>query len=200
MIVLEVKEIKDKLKEVLTKKRYEHTLGVAYTAMCMAMAHDADIDKANIAGLLHDNAKCMSDEKLLQKCKKHGLMITDIEKTHPYLLHAKLGAFYAEYKYGIDDEEIKNAILYHTTGKPDMTMLEKIIYIADYIEPSRNKALNLKEIRKLAFTDIDECVYKISKDTIEYLQKDSDSIDMTTVETYRYYDELICNRRNYDGC
>ncbi len=195
MSALDVKEIKEKLKENLTKKRYEHTIGVAYTAMCMAMVHDVDIEKANIAGLLHDNAKCMSDDKLVQKCKKHDLKISSIEKTHPYLLHAKLGAFYAGYKYGIEDDDIINSILYHTTGRPDMTMLEKIIYIADYIEPSRNKATNLKKIRKLAFSDIDECVYQISKDTLEYLQKDDDSIDMTTVETYKYYEDIVNKRR-----
>lgn len=195
MIMTEkVKMIKTELQQILTGKRYEHTIGVAYTAMCLSMVYGVDMKKAELAGLLHDNAKCMSEEKLLKKCMKNKLEISEIEKELPYLLHAKLGAFYAREKYGIDDEEIVSAIYYHTTGRPEMNLLEKIIYVADYIEPGRDKAKNLAEIRKLAFTDIDMAIYKITGDTLGYLGGDKKKVDEMTIETYRYYKMLIEQR------
>ena len=90
-------------------------------------------------------------------------------------------------RYGISDQKILNAITWHTTGKPDMTNLEKVIFIADYIEPGRDKAPNLTEIRKLAFIDLDECTYRILRDTMHYLRDQSDSMDETTEEAYLYY-------------
>lgn len=193
-MAMDIKDIKKELKKVLTDKRYEHTLGVAYSAMCLAMVYDTDIKKAELAGLLHDNAKCMSDEKLLKKCKKHGLNMSEIEKEQPYLLHAKLGAFYAGEKYGVCDKDIISAVYYHTTGHPDMTMLEKIIFVADYIEPGRNKAHNLSEIRKLSFSDIDKAVYRITEDTLRYINNDKRKLDEMTEKTYHYYKNIIENR------
>lgn len=193
-MAMDIKVIKKELKKVLTDKRYEHTLGVAYSAMCLAMVYDTDIKKAELAGLLHDNAKCMSDEKLLKKCKKHGINMSEIEKEQPYLLHAKLGAFYAGEKYGVCDKDIISAVYYHTTGHPDMTMLEKIIFVADYIEPGRNKAHNLNEIRKLSFSDIDKAVYRITEDTLRYLNNDKRKLDEMTEKTYHYYKNIIENR------
>ena len=96
-------------------------------------------------------------------CEKNKIEITEFERNNPFLIHAKLGAFLAKDKYKVEDPEILSAITWHTTGKEDMTLLEKIIYIADYIEPARNKAPHLTRLRKLAFTDIDECMYEIFK-------------------------------------
>lgn len=192
--VMEIKAIKKELTEVLTAKRYEHTIGVAYTAMCLAMVYDVDIKRAELAGLLHDNAKCMSDEKLLKRCIKHGINISEIEKEQPYLLHSRLGAFYAGEKYGVDDKEVVSAIYYHTTGHPDMTMLEKIIFVADYIEPGRCKAENLSEIRKLSFSDIDMAVFRITDDTLKYLKNDKRKLDEMTEKTFEYYKNIIEKR------
>lgn len=193
-MIKNLKNIKKELKSSLDKNRYEHTLGVAYTAMCLAMKYEVDLDKAELAGLLHDCAKCIPDEKKLKKCYEHNINITEIEKEQPYLLHSKLGAFMAMDKYDIHDKDIINAILKHTTGTADMTMLEKIIYVADYIEPKRNKATNLPMLRKLAFEDIDMTVYIIMKDTVEYLKNKNTKIDDTTLKAYVYYGELINNR------
>ena len=90
-------------------------------------------------------------------------------------------------KYNIEDTEILDAIACHTTGKPAMTLLEKIIYISDYIEPMRNKASNLEEVRKMAFVDLDETLFKILSDTLVYLEKSSKKIDPMTMQTYEYY-------------
>ncbi len=195
-MVKNLKNIKKDLKSTLDKDRYEHTLGVAYTAMCLAMKYEVDIKKAEVAGLLHDCAKCMSDEKKLKKCIEHNLSITETEKEQPYLLHAKVGAFIAMDKYGIDDMEIVNSILKHTTGSRDMTMLEKIIYVADYIEPNRSKATNLPVIRKMAFEDIDLAVFTIMNDTVEYLKTKNKKIDAHTLNALEYYRNVIESRKS----
>ncbi|MDY6329559.1 MAG: bis(5'-nucleosyl)-tetraphosphatase (symmetrical) YqeK [Lachnospiraceae bacterium] len=184
------KNITKDLKNSLDKDRYEHTIGVSYTAICLAMKYDVDLEKAEIAGLLHDCAKCIADDKKLKKCIEHNISINEAEKAKPSLLHAKLGAFIAMDKYGIQDKEIINAILKHTTGSQEMTMLEKIIFVADYIEPNRDKAANLKEIRKTAFEDIDKAVYLIMRDTLEYLKKTNSPIDNQTQKAYEYYEKL----------
>ena len=120
--------------------------------------------------------------------------MTEFEKGHPFLLHAKLGAYLAEEKYGIKDPEILSAITYHTTGKPEMSVLEKIVYIADYIEPGRFKAPNLAKIRKLAFQDLDECMYEILKDTLIYLEENPKDVDSATKDAFVYYKDLHMER------
>lgn len=97
-------------------------------------------------------------------------------------------------KYGIENEEILSAIMFHTTGRPEMTVLEKIVYIADYIEPMRFKAPNLEHVRKLAFQDLDECMYEILKDTLAYLEENPKEIDRTTEDAFHYYKKLHIER------
>lgn len=193
-MIKNLKNILKDLKSSLDKDRYQHTLGVAYTAMCLAMKYEVDLQKAEVAGLLHDCAKCIPDDKKLKKCIEHNISISETEREQPYLLHAKVGAFIAMDKYGIHDMDIINAILKHTTGSCDMSMLEKIIYVADYIEPNRNKAENLPVIRKMAFEDIDLAVYTIMKDTVEYLKKKNTKIDTPTLKAYEYYAKVIGDR------
>ena len=182
-----LKKLTKEMEKVQDPKRFTHTLGVEYTAAALAMRYGADLEKAQLAGLLHDCAKCMSNDKLLSACEKHDISITDVERRNPYLLHAKVGSYLAKKEYKIDDQEILNAILYHTTGHPGMTLLEKIIFTADYIEPGRKQAPNLTEIRQLAFTDLDEAVKKILADTLEYLKSGDGEMDPMTEETYRFY-------------
>ena len=129
--------LRRRLRSKLAPQRYEHTLSVSFTCMNLAMRYGYDMGKAELAGLLHDCGKRFSDEIILKKCLKHKIPVTDAEyKTLP-VLHAKYGAWLAEYKYGIQDPEILDAIRCHTTGKPNMGMLDKILYIADYLEPRR---------------------------------------------------------------
>lgn len=182
-------KIKKTLKKELDKDRYEHTLGVMYTSACLAMANDYDMEKAQLAGLLHDCAKCIPNEKKLKICAKNNIPVTQVEKDNPFLLHAKVGAFLARVLYEVEDEEILHAISVHTTGAPAMNTLDKIVFIADYIEPKRDKAANLKEIRKTAFEDLDEALKMILSDTIHYLNgsKNDKNIDPMTIETYHYY-------------
>lgn len=192
----DITKIKQLLRRKLDANRYEHTIGVAYTATSLAMRYGENIKKAEVAGLLHDCAKCVPDEKKLAKCVKHNINITDIEKERPYLLHAKLGALYAMKKYNVYDKDIINAILNHTTGCPDMNLLEKIVFVADYIEPGRDKAKNLDAIRKMAFEDIDMAVYTILRDTLDYLSNKPGKIDDMTQKAYEYYKKLIESRKS----
>ncbi len=184
-------KIREQMKETLDGKRYEHTLGVAYTASCLAMRYDCNVQDAMIGGLLHDCAKCLSDKKRLSICEKNNISVSKTEEKNPSLLHAKVGAYLAATKYDINNEEILNAIRFHTTGRPAMSLLEKIIYIADYIEPNRKQAPNLDIVRCLAFKDIDEALVKILSDTLEYLQQCNEEMDPLTQETYEYYKNSI---------
>lgn len=188
-------EIKYQLEAELKPSRYKHTIGVAYTAMALAMRYEVSIEDAELAGLLHDCAKCMSNDELLQICRDYDMSLSEAELLNPSLLHAKVGVIVAKKNYNIDDENILSAIRFHTTGKPDMTMLEKIIFVADYIEPGRTRQPRLSEVRKMAFTDIDACVHMVSSDTLAYLNNINDAIDTLTEETCEYYKESYDNWR-----
>ena len=179
------------LKETLTEKRFKHSIGVMETAAYLAKKHGADVEKATIAGLLHDCAKCLSDHKRLSICEKHNISITDIEKRNPFLLHAKVGAFLAAEDYKIADPDIIQAILNHTTGRPEMSLLEKIVFVADYIEPGRKHAPNLNMLRKMAFEDLDQALLQILEDTLEYLRNGGGEIDTMTENTYEYYKQHL---------
>ena len=191
MKTADLKKIRKSMEKELDAKRYEHTLGVAYTAAALAMFNDVDPVKAETAGLLHDCAKCFSDDKKISVCRKNNMEINSVESRNPYLLHAKAGYCIAKNKFDIEDQDILNAILNHTTGRPGMSTLEKIIYIADYIEPSRKQAPNLSEVRKLAFQNLDQALLKILTDILSYLESGGGEIDPLTKETYDYYADLL---------
>ena len=184
------KKIRKTLEKMLDEKRFEHTLGVAYTASALAMRYDGNIKKAEIAGLLHDCAKCIDNDKKLSMCQKYNININEFERRNPFLLHAKLGSFLAMKKFNVSDKDVINAILNHTTGRPEMSLLEKILYVADYIEPNRVQAPNLEKIRKLAFIDLDAAVLEILKDTLSYLNTIDNAIDPMTLKTYEYYNNV----------
>jgi predicted HD superfamily hydrolase involved in NAD metabolism len=176
-----------KMKKKLDPLRYEHVLSVSYTCMALAMKHGYDLKKAEIAGILHDCAKHYTDEELVAKCQKNGVKLTEEELMAPAVIHAKYGAWLAQNKYGIEDEEILSAIACHTTGKPEMSMLDKIVYIADYIEPRRDKAENLPQMRELAFKDLDKTMYEILKSTLDYLKAKGASVDPMTQQAFDYF-------------
>lgn len=187
-------KMQKKLKKYVDEDRYVHTLGVMYTAAALAMRYGEDLEKAQVAGLLHDCAKCIPNEKKLKLCRQNEIPISEVEEKSPFLLHAVLGAYLAREKYEIKDQDILNAIACHTTGKPDMSLLEKIIFIADYIEPMRSKAENLPLIRRLAFEDLDQAVYITLRDTLLYLEKEKSCLDNQTIIAYNYYRQLIEER------
>lgn len=183
-------KLKKCLKKELTKERYQHTIGVMYTAASLAMKYGYPMEDAMLAGLLHDCAKCLSDNERLKICDQQNISVTEIEKKHPHLLHAKVGACLAQKAYGVEDEDILHAIRVHTTGCADMNLLDQIIYVSDYIEPGRDKAPRLSDIRQMAFTDLNRCCAMIFQDTVEYLSSSSD-MDPTTLEAYEFYKKFL---------
>ena len=186
------------LESELAYGRFVHTLDVAATAANLAMCYGADLDKAGTAGLLHDCAKCMSLGKMLKVCDKAGTDLSEFEKNSVSLLHSKAGAVLAESRYGVRDEDTLNAIRFHTTGRPGMSLLEKIVFVADYIEPGRDSAPNLPQVRKLAYESIDDCVLQILKDTLRYLATTGSAVDPMTQKTYEYYRRCDEERKFYE--
>ena len=193
---MKFEEIQKKLKKELKPSRYKHTMGVVETAGKLAEIHSYDVGKARLAALLHDCAKEIPDEQKFSMCREYGVSVTDAERANPPLLHAKCGALVAEYKYGIGDEEILHAIRVHTTGCIHMSLLDEIIFVADYIEPGRDQAPHLKKLRKLAQRDLEQTTYRIMADTVCYLQSSPERaqmMDPATYQAYLYYKECCAS-------
>ena len=151
------------------------------------MVHGANVEKALIAGFLHDCAKCLSHEEQLKICEKNNIELSDVERRNHSLLHAKAGIYIASTKYEIRDREILDAIRYHTTGRENMSLLEKIVYIADFIEPNRKPLDDMNIIRQEAFSDIDKCLAHILYNSIVYLRTIGKECDDTTMKAYEFY-------------
>lgn len=192
--------IKEDLQKILKPKRYQHVLNVAEMAFKLALCHGMDPVKAYTAGLLHDCAKHFTDEEILKEAEKYGIVPEAAElKTPANLLHSKVGSFIAAEKYYIEEQEILDAIYYHTTGRPDMTTLEKIIYIADILEPGRDMDYkpSLDILRSMATYDLDMVIYNVLENVVPYLlDKCKDSICTLTLDTYEYYKNLMADKMN----
>jgi len=158
----------DKLKKLLSGERFNHSLGVMETSEKLAVRYGADVEKAKIAGLLHDCAKNLREDELVALANKYGIQIDDILEKSPYLLHGPVGGYMIEDYFGIHDDEIKRAIMLHTTGDRDMTLLDKIIFLADYIEPNRNFD-GVEDLREVAYKNLDEAVIMALDETIKYV-------------------------------
>ena len=187
---VEIDLIRNRLSETLNPYRFEHSLSVSFISMALAMRYDCDLKKAELAGLCHDAAKRFTDETILKKCDKRGIEISEEEKKALPVLHAIYGAWMAEHKFQIHDPEILSAIRWHTTGKANMSILEKILFVSDYIEPRRSSAPGLEQYRKLAFQDLDLTVYRIAESSLTYLKDKREYIAPRTVEAYEYYKKL----------
>lgn len=185
-----IQKIRGKLRKALKPERYEHSLSVSFTAVALAMRYGYDIRKAELAGLLHDCAKCFSKSELLHYIREHDLEMSEEMEKAPQVLHALVGAEYAREEYHESDPEILSAIRFHTLGQPAMTRLEEMIFVSDYIEARRDKAARLPELRKTAFLDLEEAVYQINHDTISYLETKHIYICKESCDTYSYYREL----------
>ena len=187
MAISDYKAIKKILSKQLDPKRYEHTIGVAYTAAALAMRYHADVEKAYLTGLLHDCAKCIDTDEKLALCKKYKVKLSEFEIENPFLIHAKLGSCLAEKKYEVSDPDVLSAIRYHTTGKADMSLLEKIVFSADYIEPGRKMIPGLEEIRETIFVDLDRAVCMILEGTMRHLKNKDQPIDQASIDAYEFY-------------
>ena len=182
------------LKENLNEERYIHTLGTAECAKELAAKFGLDQDKAYLAGLLHDCAKCFSNEKLLEIIH-NNLEVDESEMQNYKTLHAPVSAFIAEKEFNVTDKEILSAIRWHTLGKIDMTDFEKIIFIADKIEPNTRDKEYSDKIRALLDEDkgLDKALLKCYKETIKSLVKRNLKICLLTIEIYNKLQDVVQN-------
>ena len=160
----------EKLKQDLKHDRFLHSLGVRDTAVKMARLFGADEEKAWLAGLLHDCAKNIPEQEMRSLCEDLEVPLDETEQKMPGLIHPKLGAVLAQIWYGVYDEEIIDAIRWHTIGKPDMGTLAKIIFVADMLEPNRSYP-EAEALRAIAFSDLDEAVYACVRATVLWNKK-----------------------------
>lgn len=163
-----LESFKTKLKKMVTEKRFIHSVNVMESAVQLAKRYGADVDKAAVAGLLHDCAKGIKGEEIFKMCEMFGIETDEVTKLQPELLHGYIGAKLAERDFGVTDKCVLNAIYYHTTGYENMNLLDKIIFIADYIEPGRNFS-NIDNIRKTVFEDLDEAIIMALDSTLIYV-------------------------------
>ena len=172
----------------LKESRLQHTYRVAETAVAMARREGADVRKAEIAALLHDCARNLSPEKLNSLVEELGL--PDRYRDNVNLSHSKVGAAFAGRLFNIDDREILDAISYHTTGRCRMTTLEKIVFLADAIEPGRDYP-GVEAIRDAAEESLDRGCLKSLEGTIEFLKAADKFIDNDTIEAFNDIKEKI---------
>lgn len=170
---------------ILTKElrpaRFRHSRDVSRTAVRLAERWGVDIERARLAGILHDCARNLKGEELLLSAREHGLFLDDIEILQPALIHAPLGAILAERRFGVTDPAILQAIRRHTTGAAQMAMLDKIIYLADCIEPGRNYP-GVQQLRELAEKNLDAAVLLAYDQSIIFVLQGSGLLHPDTVE------------------
>lgn len=180
-----IDEIDLYLREHLTESRYRHTLGVVEVTESLCEKYGVDKTKAKYAGLIHDCAKNMKIEEQIAFLADRNIQLDEISIESPQILHGVVGALIAKEKMGIDDKEILDAIKYHTTGRRDMSKLEKIVYIGDYIEPNRTYP-GVEELRNLTFFDLNKGVLKGFDNTITYIIKQGQLVHPLTFEARNY--------------
>lgn len=161
-------EIDAIIKTQLSEYRYNHSLRVVDCAMSLASIYGCDLEKTRIAAISHDCAKELNNEALVNIAKSEGMDLDMVTLSEPQLLHGPIGKYVAKKYLKIEDEEILEAIHYHTTGRADMTMLEKIIYLADVIEIGRSYR-GIEEVRKLSYVNLDNAIVLAIDNTIQYV-------------------------------
>jgi predicted HD superfamily hydrolase involved in NAD metabolism len=166
--IMDISKIQQYLKSLLSPKRYLHSLGVQETAILLAKQHGCPIDKASIAGLIHDCAKGLNKQQLLNYVERFDIILDSVTKKQTELIHAVVGSQFARLEFGIQDQGILDAIRYHTTGRAGMTLLEKIVYLADYIEPNR-EIPGVDELRMVALSNLDKATLMATDRTISHL-------------------------------
>lgn len=189
--MVKYEELYEIAKEKLSEKRFNHTLGVVERAIQYAEIYNENIEKVKIAAILHDIAKEIPKEESYNMLEKCGVKLDDIEKRNFNLIHSILGAEIAKNEYKLDDD-IVNAIKYHTTGRENMSMLEKIIYLADATELNRNymsneNELSLNELVELIKTNIDEGLEYTLKWNLQSVLRRNLLVHLNTVKAYNFY-------------
>lgn len=180
-----INEYQNIIKERLSDYRFYHSLCVAESAKALAKKYGADEEKAEVAGILHDICKESTKAEQLEIIEKAGMTITDFEKSKKKFYHQISGAAYAKVVLGIEDEEILNAIRYHTTGRADMTLLDEIVYLADFISADRDYD-DIDNIRAEAEKGKEHGMLYATKYTIVSNIKKNSTLHPETVNAYNW--------------
>lgn len=175
-----LEDIRAFIKEKLKPERYRHSIGVMETARELAVRYGEDPDRARLAGILHDCGRQYGREESLRLMDALGYVPHDVERHNPMLLHGRIGAILARERFAVADDGILSAIACHTTGKTGMSLLDKIIYIADYIEPNRNGDW-VYPMRAMAFKDLDSCLVMCADSTLTFEMKKGNPIHPDTI-------------------
>lgn len=183
---MELEEIESQLCASLSEERFRHSLGVVETAVALADRYGADREKAHLAALLHDCAKNLPDCELKRLCRIYHIRLDHVSKRECRLLHAYVGASLARDKYGVSDQEILDAIYYHTTGKKDMSLLCKIIFLSDMIEPNRKERPFLSAIRQAALIDLDKAILMTLDSTVSYILQKGRLLHLDTLKARNF--------------
>ncbi|MBQ7990079.1 MAG: bis(5'-nucleosyl)-tetraphosphatase (symmetrical) YqeK [Oscillospiraceae bacterium] len=186
-------EIKQILKIRLSKKRCQHSLNVADMAVKLAVKHGADKDKAYLAGLIHDICKEIPHSEQLIMAKNCGRNFTSEEEMVPALYHGPAASYYAKEVLGIDDEDILNAVRYHTIARGGMSRLEEVVYLADLTSADRDYK-DVDEMRELALSDIDRAMYEALRFQISDVLKKGSVIPSHSQSAYNRYAALYLKK------
>lgn len=178
-------EIQEELRQKLSARRMQHTLGVADTAGQLALRYGFSMEKARLAGLLHDYARGRSPKELLGIAEAAGLISDPADRLSPDLLHGPVAARLIPFEFGIEDPEVLQAVAVHTLGAENMSRLDKIIYLADLIEPARDYP-GVEYLRALAETDLDRAVFYGFNQTLAYCLQRNLFIHPQTVRARNY--------------
>lgn len=175
-------------REHLSAKRLRHVLGCAQEAVRLAERWGADKDDARAAGLLHDITKELDLEEQLKLCDKYGIILDNVERVAPKLLHSKTGAAIAKYEFGVPDR-VADAIFWHTTGKADMNLLEKVLFMADYIEPTRDFE-GVEELRVLAYDNLEKSMMLGLEITAQEVSERGQTLHIKSVQAMEWLREM----------
>lgn len=185
---LPYEQLRERSLSLHKEKRRAHVQGTADTAAALAAHWGDDPDAARRAGILHDITKALTEQEQLDLCAKYGMELTPLQQENPKLLHAKTGAIVARDIFG-ESEQIVHAIWWHTTGRAEMTLLEKIIYIADYMEPNRSFP-GVELLRELAWKNLDAAVFHGLDQAVAHVRKQGMPLDPDSLSAWNYYRDI----------
>lgn len=182
------KSLDDYIRVRLNEKRYRHTTGVVYTALRLAQRYGADPDKTETAALFHDACKNLDIDEMNMLVEQYQVGDYYIDK--PQLAHSKLAAAILKEEFGVEDEDILNAVRYHTTGRAGMSLLEKIIFVSDATEPNRTYE-EAEALNELAFSDLDQACFEVLEWTVKLVEDAGKYMDPDTTEALEWFRELL---------
>ena len=180
------RDVKKLAKKMLSSDRYEHEKQVVKTAIKLAKRYGADVKQAKLAAWLHDIVKEEPRERLLQLMAQNDIMNRFSPSSPPAVWHGPCAAIYARNELGISDEAVLQAVAFHTTGKPDMSLLEKILFVADIISEDRNYGF-VEQIRQLAYQNLDQAVQLGLQQNIEYVRQKDGVLDEQTLQALQWF-------------